>query len=114
MAGTTKGKNPTPDEILARIHADLKSGTAKTRLDAIQELGEQEFSSPAILRTLEELALNDRSQSVREAARQALDSPSHRYIQSRAISFNRKERQAIFPKLRTNGLFFSQCYFSRH
>ena len=100
MPETSEGTNPsTPQETLARIHADLKSGTAKTRLDAIQELGQQKFSSPAILRMLEELALNDRSQSVREAARRALDSPTHRYIQGRAANLNRKERQTILSEI---------------
>jgi hypothetical protein len=89
----------TPEEILANLHADLKTGTAQTRLNAIKKLLEQKFSSLAILRTLEELALRDKSKPVREAARQALDSPTHRYIQSRTTNLNHKERQSILDEI---------------
>jgi len=99
--------SPRPEEVLAGIHADLKSQTVRTRLDAIQKLGEHKFSSPAILRTLEELTLKDKSKSVREAARKALDTPTHRYIQSRTVKLNRKERQTILTEIanwETDGL----------
>jgi hypothetical protein len=87
-------KPPSPEEILAGILAGFAVKCPRP-LDAIQKLNEQKFSSPAILRTLEELAINDGSKAVREAAYQALVSPTHRYIQSRIASLNHKERQAI-------------------
>jgi hypothetical protein len=90
-------KPPSPEEILAGILAGLRSENAQDRLDAIQKLNEQKFSSPAILRTLEELAINDGSKAVREAIR--LVSPTHRYIQSRIASLNHKERQAILLEI---------------
>jgi len=100
MPETPEGTNlPTPEEILAGIHADLKSQTVQTRLDAIQKLGEQKFSSSAILRTLEELTLKDKSKPVREAARKALHTPTHRYIQSRTAKLNRKERHIILTEI---------------
>ncbi|MFL7869286.1 MAG: hypothetical protein AB8I58_10680, partial [Anaerolineales bacterium] len=100
MPETPEGTNsPTPEEILAGILADLKSQAAQTRLEAIQKLGEQKFSSPAILRILEELTLKDKSKSVRGAARKALDTPTHRYIQSRTVKLNRKERQNILAEI---------------
>jgi hypothetical protein len=108
MPEQPEGSNPpTPEEILAGIHADLKSPTAQTRLDAIQKLDEHKFSSPAILHTLEGMALKDKSKPVREAARKVLDNPTHRYIQSRTTKLNRKERQVILVELadwETDGL----------
>lgn len=100
MSETPEETNPpTPEKILAGIHAALNSEKVQFRLDAIQNLSEQKFSSPAILRILEELALNDKSRAVREAARQALDSPTHRYIQSHTARLNRKERKAILDEI---------------
>ena len=94
-----KASSSSPEEVLASVHLGLKSKTVQTRLDAIQKLDEQNFSSPTILRTLEDLAVNDKSKSVRQAARQALDSPTHRYIQERTTKLNRKERQTILDEL---------------
>ena len=90
---------PTPEEILASIHAGLKGETVQTRLDAIQKLGEQNFSSPAIIRTLETLAIDDKSKTVRVAARQALDTPAHRYIQSQISKRTRSERKTILSEI---------------
>ncbi len=90
---------PTPEETLQRIQALLQDGQASTRLAAIQELASQNFSSPAILRRLEMLALRDPSKPVRAAARQALESPTHRYIQARTTKLNRRERQALLDEI---------------
>jgi hypothetical protein len=100
MPETPEATNPpSPQEVLAGIQSDLRGEAAQTRLDAIQTLAGQKFSSPAILRTLEELALKDRSKAVREAARQTLASPAHRYVQSRLTRLNRKERRAILAEI---------------
>jgi len=89
----------SPEKILASIHTDLKAATVQTRLNAIKKLLEQKFSSPAILRTLEQMALKDKSKPVREAALQALSSPTHRYIQGRTTKLKRKERQIILDEI---------------
>ena len=100
MPEAPEGNNtPTPEEILASIHAGLKGETVQTRLDAIQKLGEQNFSSPAIIRTLETLAIDDKSKTVRVAARQALDTPAHRYIQSQISERTRPERKTILSEI---------------
>ena len=93
--------SPTPEEILASIHAGLKDASAQTRLDAIQKLGEQKFSSTAILHTLENLSINEKAKSVREAAHEALNSSTHRYIQSRTTKLSRKERQNLLNEIDT-------------
>ncbi len=89
----------TPEEALSSIHAGLKDNSVQTRLDAIQKLGAQKFSSPAILRTLEELVIKDRSKLVREAALNALSTPAHRYIQSRAVKLNPRERKGLLNEI---------------
>jgi hypothetical protein len=100
MPETPEGtKPPSPEEFLADIRAGLQSETVQSRLNAIQKLGEQKYSSPAILRKLEELASKDKSKAVREAAFQALASPTHRFIQSRTAKLNRKERQIILTEI---------------
>jgi hypothetical protein len=91
--------SPLPEEFLAHILDGLSSASAQARLAAIQELLGQNYSSHAILRKLEEMALKDKSKSVREAAQQALTSPTHRYIQSRTSTLNRRERQFILNEL---------------
>ena len=93
--------SPTPDEILASIHAGLKSTVAQTRLEAIGKLEKQNFSSAAILHTLESLSVNDKAKPVREAALNILNSPAHRYIRSRLTKLNRKERQIILNEIGT-------------
>jgi hypothetical protein len=90
---------PSPEKILAEIHADLRSENDQVRLVAIQKLGEHSFSSPAILHTLEGLASNDGNLAVREAASQALSSPAHRYIRGRIAKLNRKERKIILSEI---------------
>jgi len=90
---------PTTEEILNHIKGGLNSASAQDRLAAIQELLGQNYSNQAILLILEGLALNDKSQAVREAARQALDSPTHRYIQGRKSTLNRRERQVILREV---------------
>lgn len=94
-----KGPTPTPEENLKRIQALLQDSDASARLAAIQELAAQTYSSPAILRALESLALRDPSKPVRQAARQALETPTHRYIQARTTQRNRRERQAILEEI---------------
>ena len=94
-----ENQTQTPEEILKRIQGSLDSKDAKERLATILELREQKFSSPAILHTLETLAIKDKSKVVREAARQALDSPAHRYIQSRASQLKHKERRTILNEI---------------
>lgn len=99
MSNIEENSHSTPEEILTGIQADLKSETSRTRLAAIQKLAEIKYSSPAILRILEGLALKDKSKSVREAARLTLTSPAHRYIQGRTSKLERKERQAILEEI---------------
>ncbi len=103
----TEGPAPRPEETLARIQALLQDAQADTRLAAIQELTSQKYSSQALLHTLESLALHDPNQAVRQAARQALETPTHRYIQAQTTRLDRRTRQAILGEIeawQTQGL----------
>lgn len=88
-----------PEETLQRLQTLLQDPQAKTRLAAIHELAAQRYSSPALLRALETLALRDPSEAVRAAARRALETPTHRYIQARTTQLDRRTRQAILEEI---------------
>ncbi len=90
---------PTPEETLERIQAMLRDEQPTIRLAAIQELLTLNYSSAAILHALETLALHDPSEPVRQAARQALTSPTHRQIQARLTKLDRNTRQAILAEI---------------
>ncbi len=92
---------PTPEETLERIQALLRDEQPTIRLAAIQELLTLNYSSAALLRALETLALRDPSEPVRQAAREALNSPTHRYIQARISKLDRRTRQAILDEIET-------------
>ncbi len=92
---------PSPRENLERIQAMLQDEQPTIRLAAIQELLTLNYSSAAILRALETLALHDPSESVRRAACQALTSPPHRHIQARLSKLDRRTRQAILDEIET-------------
>lgn len=92
---------PRPEQTLARIQALLQDAQSDTRLAAIQELTSQKYSSPALLHALESLALHDPIQAVRQAARRALETPTHRYIQAHTSRLDRRTRQAILGEIET-------------
>lgn len=97
----TESPAPTPEETLKRIQDLLRDEQPTIRLAAIQELLTLNYSSAALLRTLETLALRDPSEAVRQAAREALNSPTHRYIQARIAKLDRRTRQAILDEIET-------------
>ena len=89
----------SPENILARLLEELKSGDAAHFLSAIRELNQLTFSSPAILNELEKHSVNDPSDEVRAAALQALDSATHRYIRGRINKLSRVERSSILNEI---------------
>ncbi len=97
----TAPSNFSPEETLKRIQTLLQDEQPAIRLAAIQELLTLNYSSAALLRSLETLALRDPSEPVRQAAREALTWPVHRYIQARIIKLDRRTRQAILDEIET-------------
>ncbi len=92
---------PGPEETLARLQARLQDSEAEIRLAAIQELTAQPHSTPALLHTLEWMALHDPSPAVRQAARRALETPAHRSLQAQIARLDRPTRQAILREIET-------------
>ena len=84
-----------PKEILAEIQAGLDADTVAERETALNALRELSFGSAALLRKLEQMALNDRSKSVRAAALETLTLPLYRQIQARNSSLPPHSRQMI-------------------
>jgi hypothetical protein len=61
---------------LSQVIADLQDPQASKRLAAVLALEDQPDLAPALLRTLEQLILHDRSQAVRQAALRVIGSPA--------------------------------------
>jgi hypothetical protein len=93
--------NESQEQVLVKILEGLKSAEADRQLEAINELITLTYSSPAILRKLENLALKGSNKSVREAAYDALDSSIHRFIQSKTSRLNPDLRSAILREIQT-------------
>ncbi len=77
--------------ILKEILSDLQSGNTGKQLNAIARLRTMEFSSEAIRRELETLALKAVSGEVRRSALVALDLPANRAVQKR-VNANKLDR----------------------
>jgi hypothetical protein len=93
-------QNRSPEEILDHILAELGSGEAGRVRAAIIELDTCNFSSPAIINQLEQLALQD-DEEIRKAALSILNTNTHRYIRARVSKLNIANRKIILDELDT-------------
>lgn len=84
---------------LQRILDELHAEDANTRLGALHELGTLTYSSPALLRMLEQLAVHDAMPAVRKTALDLIANSTHRYVQSRVSSTSRPYRDAILREI---------------
>ena len=92
---------PSPNEQKAtqdRIMADLLSGDATRQLSAIRDLERLNFSSAAILRQLEQLAIQD-NPVVRKAALDALDLQTNLFVSSKLTSLTRSDRGIVLREI---------------
>lgn len=89
----------SPKETLTQILKSLKRGDPESRLAAIQELHQLNYTSEAIRAELERLALKDDNEKIREAALAALDLPTNRHIRSNASKLGRGERYALLKEI---------------
>ncbi len=85
-------------ETLDRLLADLQSGNEARALAAAAELKTIRFTSEAILRQLEKLALGG-ADSLRAAALAALNLPTSRFVYSRLSSLNRASRAMLLNEI---------------
>ncbi|HCK65721.1 MAG TPA: hypothetical protein DHW49_05600, partial [Anaerolineae bacterium] len=85
-------------EILDSILANLKSTNDADRKQAIEQLREINFSSPAIRSLLEKMSLQDSNNIVRKEALKALSLPSNQAVQKHLIA-NQLDRGIRFTIL---------------
>jgi hypothetical protein len=85
-------------ETLDRILADLRSDEETLQLAAIHELGSINYSSEAIVRELERLALREES-AVQKFALAALSSKTSRYVASQRPSPSKSSRNLILNEI---------------
>ncbi|MEW5941731.1 MAG: hypothetical protein AB1750_18870, partial [Chloroflexota bacterium] len=108
----TTGNPSAPQEqkkILNRLLADLQSADASRARAAIAELETLRFSSEAVLRQLERLALGEDAE-LRAAALRAFDLPASRFVASRVSAHVKFSRQLFLDEIEIwvkNGLLDS-------
>ncbi|HLO13830.1 MAG TPA: hypothetical protein VK206_03305, partial [Anaerolineales bacterium] len=86
-------------ETLDRILEELKSSDWVHCLNALQELKTLDFSTPAILRELERLAIQHADEDVRNSAARSLGSTVHRFIRSKINKLNRGDRTFLLKQI---------------
>lgn len=91
--------NNDVQKTLDRILGELKSSEPTRCLNVIQELSTLNFSSPAILRELERLAIRHENEEVQKSARQLLGSSVHQFVRSNINQLNRGDRAFILRQI---------------
>lgn len=86
-------------EILAKILEGLGSSELNDQMSALHDLEKLTYSSPAILKRLEQLAVNNLDLSAKSLASQLLESPVHRFIQGRTANLSRATRQLVLDEI---------------
>ncbi|MBT3336742.1 MAG: hypothetical protein HN855_01355 [Anaerolineae bacterium] len=89
----------TPKEILTEIHTGLRASKAEERQESLTALNTLAYSSGAILRELEKMALSDRSKAVRETALETLQTPLYRQLQTRQARLPQHSRRMIVDEI---------------
>lgn len=87
-----------PEEILNHIYNELQSGETARILAALDKLGQNNFSSPAILVQLERLALH-KEDGVRTRAIEILDNNTHHYIRFRTSTLAASSRKTFLNEI---------------
>lgn len=87
-----------PEEILTELHEDLQSEDDVVVLQALSALSNLNYSSEAIRRRLEWIAVNNDNKDIRSTALALIDSPSNRAVQRHLIA-NKLDRGARYTLL---------------
>ena len=93
-------QNPTPEETLNTILADLQSNDETLILETITELHQIKFSSVAIRKQLEKLVTQGKTDKLRNAALDALNIPSLRNVASHSNKIEKSQRTVILNEIR--------------
>ncbi len=83
----------------SKVTADLQDPQASKRLAAVRALEDQPNLAPALLMTLEQLILHDRSQAVRQAALRVLGSPSGFQAYQEIAPFTENARKIFLKEI---------------
>ena len=86
-------------ETLDRILAALKSDEAARSLQALEELNALKFSSPAILRELERLAIHHADEAVRRSAVDSLGTSVHQFVRRNLNKLNHGDRALLLKQI---------------
>ena len=89
----------SPKEILRDIQTALGASTADERLAGLAELNELTYSSGALMKQVEKMAISDRSKAVREAAVESLRLPLHRQIRARTAHLSQHYRRMLVDEI---------------
>ncbi|HZO84031.1 MAG TPA: hypothetical protein VFC26_02400, partial [Verrucomicrobiae bacterium] len=87
-------------QALDRILQELKSNDPPRCLSALEELGNLDNGSPAILREVERLAIHDSNEEVRNRANELLKTPIQRAVRKHINKMNREERLFILREIK--------------
>ncbi len=95
----TENISQKPEDVLKEILVGLQSGDAANRLSAIAQLNSFAYSSEAIRNKLEQLAVNDRDESVCREALAALDLPAQRNVRRHFNKLDKSKRRILLQEI---------------
>ena len=86
-------------ETLDRLLEELKSNEAARCLKALEELNTLHFSSPAIVKELEKLAIHHSNDKVRSHAIHSLGTSVHQYVRRQTNKLNQTDRLFLLKQI---------------
>ncbi|HNC07517.1 MAG TPA: hypothetical protein PLX14_02350 [Anaerolineales bacterium] len=96
----TESQDQNPQGVLNHIRNLLAGSNAAERLAAMNELKSLKYSSPAIRLSLEQIALRDANEDLRNEALALLDHPNHRFIASQSNIIPMTERRLFLSEIK--------------
>jgi len=95
----SENESNIPREILDEVLQALQSDKQAIRMQSLLRLQSLTYSSEAIRKMLEQLAIQDENSDIRKEALAALDLPTHRHVQSRSNKLMRNSRYSLLEQI---------------
>src|SRR5258706_11227468 len=95
----SENESNLPKEILDEVLQGLQSDKQAIRMQSLLRLQTLTYSSEAIRKMLEKLAIQDENSDIRKEALAALDLPTHRHVQSRSNKLMRNSRYSLLEQI---------------